>query len=483
VKNVMPVLKPLQDAVRKQYLEAREQCPAGGDYEVFERNLRSDVARYRDANVALESEDSLLGQEFQKTAGQMSVKFEGREHTLEEMAKYLDQSDREAREASWKATQSRRLDDCETLDDIFDALIRIRHERARNADFDHFIGYQFDAMHRFDYTPADCAAYHDAIEQHMVPLLEARHRQRRDDLGVDTLRPWDLNVDRFGRPPLQPFSNGDELSAKCEAIFNDVDPGLGGYFTQMRRDGLLDLDSRPGKAPGGFQAPLAEARNAFIFMNAVGIDFDVRVLLHEAGHFFHTMLCREQPLNEYRRYPMEIAEVASFGMEFFAGRYLERIYEDPADAQRSRIAHLEGKIELLCWIATIDAFQNWLYTNPEHTREARIAAWREIRQRFAGKVVDWTGLETEHDYFWQKQIHLFKNPLYYIEYGIAQLGALQLWQRIQVDPADALAKYKAGLVLGGSRPLPELYETMGIRFAFDESIIRPAAEILREGVE
>lgn len=483
VKTVMPALKPLQDAVRKKYLAAREEYPRDDDaHECFERNLRSDVARFREENVTLESEDELLGQEFQKVSGQMSVSFNGREHTLEEMAAYLDDPDRTLRESAWRATQKRRLEDREKLDEIFDSLIRIRDERARNADFDDFIGYQFDAMHRFDYTPAHCVEYHDAVERFLVPLMEERHRARRADLGVDTLLPWDLNVDPHGRPPLKPFANGEELSWKCEAAFLDVDPQLAGYFSRMRKSGLLDLDSRQGKAPGGYQAPLAEARNAFIFMNAVGLDSDVRILLHEAGHFFHTMLCREQPLNEYRRYPMEIAEVASFGMEFLAGEHLHHIYDDPGDARRSQLAHLEGKIELLCWIATIDAFQHWLYTHPTHSREERIDAWLSVRKRFAGSVVDWTGLETEHEYFWQKQIHLFKYPLYYIEYGIAQLGALQLWQGMKVDRSKALANYKASLALGGSRPLPELYETMGIRFAFNDDVIQPAAKALSAAV-
>lgn len=479
VKTVMPVVKPLQAAVRKKYLDARAQYPLDDDrYECFERNLRRIVARYREANVALESEEAMLGQAFQKVAGQMSITFNGRDHTLEEMAVYLDDPDRTLRESAWRATQQRRLEDREELSAIFDDLIRIRDERARNADFDTFIDFQFDAMHRFDYTPKHCVQFHDAVERFVVPLMDERHRDRQAALSVDTLRPWDLSVDPLGRPPLTPFMRGDELSRKAEAAFDDVDPKLGAYFAQMRKDGLLDLESRQGKAPGGYQASLAEARNAFIFMNAVGLDSDVRVMLHEAGHFFHTMLCREQPLNEYRRYPMEIAEVASFGMELLAGDHLNHFYDNNEDAVRSQRAFLDGKVVLLCWIATIDAFQHWLYTNPTHSREERNEAWRSIHKRFAGNVVDWTGLEIERAYFWQKQIHLFKNPLYYIEYGIAQLGALQLWQRMKEDSADALAKYQASLALGGSRPLPELYEAMGIRFAFDESVVKPVAEAL-----
>ncbi len=483
VKTVMPAIKPLQAAVRKKYLDARMRFPREDDrYFCYERNLRADVARFRDANVALESEEELLGQTFQQIAGQMSVTMNGREHTLEEMTTYLDNPDRTVRETAWHATQQRRLKDREELNTIFDQLIQLRDQRARSAEFDTFIDFQFDAMHRFDYTPKHCLAYHDAVERFVVPALEERHRNRQSALGVQTLRPWDLNVDPLGRAPLKPFETGDEMSRKAEAAFYDVDPKLGDFFAQMRRDGLLDLDSRAGKAPGGYQAPLAEARNAFIFMNAVGLDSDVRIMLHEAGHFFHTMLCREQPLNEYRRYPMEIAEVASFGMELLAGEHLNHFYDNDEDAVRSQRAFLEGKIELLCWIATIDAFQHWLYTNPSHSHEERNAAWLSIRKRFMGDVIDWSGLETEHAFFWQKQIHLFKNPLYYIEYGIAQLGALQLWQRMKDDSADALAKYQASLALGGSRPLPELYEAMGIRFAFDDSVVQPAVKALEAAV-
>jgi len=484
IKAVIPAVRPLQDAIRKKYLQAREQYPRkDDDYECFERNLRADVARFRASNVPLESEDQLLGQEFQQIAGQMSVNYNDRDHTLEEMAVYLNDADRSVREAAWRATQQRRLEDRESLDEIFDKLICLRDERSGNADFANFIDYQFDALHRFDYAPTDCLRFHDAVERFMVPLMEERHRARQSALDVNELRPWDLDVDPTGLPPLKPFTTGDELSQKSEAAFYDVDRRLGTFFTQMRKDRLLDLDSRQGKAPGGYQAPLAEARNAFIFMNAVGLDSDVRIMLHEAGHFIHTMLCREQPLNEYRRYPMEIAEVASFGMEFLAGEHLHHFYDKPEDVARSRQAFLEGKIELLCWIATIDAFQFWLYSNPTHSREDRTAAWLNIRSRFAGDIVDWSGLETEHAYFWQKQIHLFKYPLYYIEYGIAQLGALQLWQNMQNDPVDTLEKYKASLTLGGSRPLPELYETMGIRFAFDEEVVKPAADALSAAVQ
>jgi oligoendopeptidase F len=329
----------------------------------------------------------------------------------------------------------------------------------------------FAKKERFDYTPEDCLRFHEAIERHIVPLARELQRERARKLGVDPLRPWDLAVDPDQRPPLAPFRASEELMEKSHAIFARLDPRLADYFQVLRAQELVDLDNRKGKAPGGYQSTLAEARVPFIFMNAVGTQRDVETLLHEAGHAFHALAAREQPLHAYRSAPIEFCEVASMGMEHLAAPHLPVFYPEE-EARRARRTHLEGLIQFFPWMATVDAFQHWLYLHPGHSREERRAAWLGLMDRFGG-IEDWSGFEANRAVVWHRQLHIFEIPFYYVEYGIAQLGALQLWRCAQADLPGTIDRYLAGLSLGGSRPLPELFQASGLAFDFTDTTIAP----------
>ena len=337
--------------------------------------------------------------------------------------------------------------------------------------------YSFRNRERFDYGIAESVRFHEAVERVVVPLARRIHEEHRAAMGVETLRPWDLSVDPLGRPPLQPFRDVEQLAAGTETVFHDVDAELGDQFAFLRAEHLLDLANRKGKAPGGYQTTLEDKRLPFIFMNAVGLDSDVRTLLHEGGHAFHTLACRGEPLAAYRESPLEFCEVASMSMELLGARRLGPFYDGP-DADRSCRKLLEGIVLILPWIATVDAFQHWIYNHPDHTRDERKAAWKSLLDRFGG-LVDWSGYEEARDHSWHRQLHIFLYPFYYIEYGIAQLGALQIWQRSLTDRAVAVADYKKALALGGSRPLPQLFEAAGIRFDFGDDLIASLMETIR----
>lgn len=478
VERIEPELKPRQFRIERLYLghPARRELPAGR-YREFDRHAEVHVALYRDENVPLETEDARVGQQYQKVSGAMTVTFRGEEKTLVQMGRYLEEPDRALRREAWERMTERRLAEKETFEAQFDELVRLRHRIATNAGYCNYRDYAFPLRGRFDYTPADCEAFHAAIEAELVPLLRELQEERRRRLGVETLRPWDLKVDVENRPPLRPFEDVEGLVSGTERVLERVDAGLAGQFRQMRALKLLDLGNRKGKAPGGYQSSLPEARLPFIFMNAVGQQQDVETVLHEAGHAFHTMATREEDFYAYRDAPIEFCEVASMSMEFLGGDYLDEFYGTD-DVRRARRDHLEGVVETFPWIAAVDAFQHWIYTHPDHTREQRAVAWNGLMDRFGGDT-DWTGWEAARSWSWHRQLHVFLYPFYYVEYGLAQIGALQVWLRSREDRQAALTAYKRALGLGGSRPLPELFEAAGCRFAFDRETLRPLAELLR----
>jgi len=360
-------------------------------------------------------------------------------------------------------------------------MLDVRGRIAGNAGLPDYRAYVFKAKHRFDYGPEECAAFHRAAEELVVPLVAELNRERAELLGVDRLRPWDLAVDVHGRDPLRPFSGADDLIDRSSRLFHRLesgDAGLGALFDTMRDGTSLDLEARPGKAPGGYQQSLDRRRRPFIFMNAAGTQRDVDTMIHEAGHAFHSMLCSGDPIRDYRHAPIEFAEVASMSMELLAHPYLDEFYSD-AEVDRARRTHLEGIIRFLPWCATIDAFQHWLYTNPGHDLEARTARWLELQDRFAPGI-DWSGLEDARAAGWHRQLHIFEVPFYYIEYGIAQLGALQLWLQSREDEGRALANYRAAMTLGGSKPLPELFAAADLEFDFGPATVRRLVEAVRE---
>jgi len=487
VEEIEPRLKPRQFELAKIYRAhpLRAQLPGVGErqggsdrrYFIFDRDVKAQVELFRPENVPLETEEAKLSQQYQKLIGSLTVRFRGEEKTLVQMGRYLEEPDRPLRQESWELVANRRLQETEKLEDIFDKLLGLRQQIARNAGFENYRDYAFRKLGRFDYTPADCERFHEAVETEIVPVVGELQRERRQLLKLDKLRPWDLAVDPLNRPALKPFDKVDRMVACTQAVFDQLDPELASGFRQMQDLRLLDLANRKGKAPGGYQSTLAEARLPFIFMNAVGLQRDVETILHEAGHAFHALAAREEDLYAYRSAPIEFCEVASMSMELLGNEYLETFYS-PGDANRARRTHLEGIAGIFPWIATVDAFQHWIYTHPGHSRDERSAAWLELMDRFGGDV-DWTGYEAARAHLWHRQLHIFIHPFYYIEYGIAQLGALQVWANSKRNKAEALGQYKAALRLGGSTVLPRLFQAAGGRFEFDRKSIKPLMELLR----
>lgn len=478
VEQIEPELKPRQFKLAKLYLAhpLRSQL-APHRYEVFDRDTTLRVELFREENIPLETEESKLAQQFQKLSGSLTVTFRGEEKTLVQMGRYLEEPDRALREEAWRLVAQRRLQEADKFEDNFEALLVLREQIARNAGFPNYRAYAFRAKGRFDYTPEDCLKFHAAVETEIMPVVRLLQAERKRQLGVASLRPWDAAVDPLNRPPLRPFTEVEEMVERTQRVFDHLDAELAGGFRTMRDLKLLDLANRKGKAPGGYQATLAEARLPFIFMNSVGLQRDVETMLHEAGHAFHTLAAKGEDLYSYRSAPIEFCEVASMAMELLGNQHLEEFYST-TEANRARKTHLEGIINFFPWMATVDAFQHWIYTHPGHTRAERKAAWIELMDRFGGDV-DWSGHEAARAHHWHRQLHIFIHPFYYVEYGIAQLGALQVWANSHRNAAQALCDYQAGLALGGSRPLPELFAAAGCRFDFSAETVRPLVSLVR----
>jgi len=454
-------------------------------YGLEDRRRRSAVSIFREENVDLEKEDSTLSQKYYRITGAMTVSFRGEERTLQQMSKFFEVPDRGVREEAWRLTTQRALGNREALDSIYSEMVALRDRIARNAGFDNFRDYTFVKKDRFDYTPHDCEIFHQAVEEAIVPLSRDIDRRRSERMGVDVLRPWDLQVDPAGREAMRPFDQVPALVSGAGKVISKVDTELSSYFQRMVDLQLLDLDSRKGKAPGGYQEELAEVRLPLIFMNAVGKDDDVRTLLHECGHSFHTFLMRKAMLpffNGGANMPNEFSEVASMSMEIISGEHYEGAFYDREDAKRSNWKEAVDNVKLFAWVATIDAFQHWVYTHPQHTEEERANAWVATFNRFCG-LESYEGLESSRAYRWHRQLHIFEVPFYYIEYGIALTGALGVWSRYRKDPKDAIEAYKSALTLGCARPLPELFEAAGVEWGFGPTALRRLAGELRSAVK
>ena len=477
IEKIEPELKPRQFTLSKIYLQhpLRSKLPHAR-YEVFDRHTAVAVALYREENVALETEESKLAQQYQKLSGSLTVQFRGEEKTLVQMGRYLEEPDRALRQEAWELVANRRLQEADKFEEQFEQLLKIREQIAANAGFPNYLQYSFRRLERFDYTAQDCEKFHDAIEKEVIPSLAKLQAERHQKLGLTSLRPWDLAVDPLNQPALRPFDGVEKMVSSTQEIFNKLDPQLAEGFQTMQNLKLLDLANRKGKAPGGYQSTLAESRLPFIFMNAVGVQRDVETILHEAGHAFHALASRHEDIHHYRNAPIEFCEVASMSMELLGNEYIESFYP-AAEAKRARRDHLEGILEIFPWIATVDAFQHWIYTHPGHTRADRQKAWLNLMDRFGG-AVDWTGYEKVRANLWHRQLHIFLHPFYYVEYGIAQLGALQVWANSKKDKPLALKQYQQGLALGGSRPLPELFEAAGCKFDFSQKTVHPLVELV-----
>ena len=472
VENVRPKLSEFSDKLNRRIIDHSSLEDLPERYNLMIRGIESDIEIFRVENIPLGVEQTKLVTKAQGITGAMTVEFEGKERTFPEMRGFLESNDRTQRKEAWKSMVNRWMENSEELSEIFDKLIKIRHQIALNAGFKSYTDYMFRAMHRFDYSVEDCLIFHKSIEEICMPIVKKINSERKSSFGLNKLSPWDVNEksgsgpDIAGKLPLRPFETVDEMVTKLSQLFHNMSNDLGAKFNKLVEMDTLDLETRKGKAPGGYQYYLEKSRIPFIFMNAAGLQGDLETMIHESGHAFHSLYCGHLELIDERNYPIEFAEVASMSMELLTQPGWSIFYDEQEDADRAKISHLEGVIFLLPWIATIDAFQHWIYANPEHTREERKLQWISLRERF-GSVMDWEGNEDFRELSWQQQGHLFGVPFYYVEYGIAQLGALQLWQTHRKNPKKALKDYSNAMELGNTKTLPDLFAAAELELGFD----------------
>lgn len=482
--EIEPKISPLANELNKKFVESPFMDDLDKEkYFVYSRAIKKALELYRDENIELFTELQVKQQKYQSITGAMSVELNGQEYTLEQASVFIKDLNREVRENAWKTIQQRRLVDKDDLNILFDELIRLRNQVALNAGFENYRDYMFQALGRFDYTPQDCYDFANAIEKEIVPILKEQAEKRREALALEVLKPWDLEVSVSGKPALKPFNNGEELIDKSIACFNAIDEKLGSKLATMKANNLFDVESRKGKAPGGYNYPLAETGAPFIFMNSANSLRDLTTMVHEGGHAIHTFLTANLALNDFKHCPSEVAELASMSMELISMDKWDVYFDNEEDLNRAKKEQLADVLKTLPWVAVIDQFQHWIYTNPSHTAADREETFKQIYNRFGAGFADWTDLEQQFGNVWQKQLHLFEVPFYYIEYAIAQLGAIAVWKNYKENPEKALEQYLAALALGYTKPINEIYETAGIKFDFSEEYVKELASFVKDELE
>lgn len=465
--EIQPKIQPYADILNKKLVD----CPFTKaldqeKYFTYLRSVKKSIDLFREANIPLQAEAAVLQQQYGSIAGKMMIEQDGQEFTLQQAGKFLESEDRSIRETVYKKIAERRLIDKEPLNELFSKLVALRHQVAINAGFSNYRDYKFAEMGRFDYTPASCFQFHEAVKKEVLPLVNQIYNEQKQRLGLDVMKPWDTEAEPAGIEPLRPFTDGRDLLDKSIKCLDELNPFFGDCLRKMDELNHLDLDSRKGKAPGGYNMPLAESGAPFIFMNAASQMSDLTTMVHEGGHAIHSFLAHGLELTGFKEYPTEMAEVASMSMELFTMDHWDVFFDNEEEMRRAKRHQLERVITIFPWIATIDKFQHWVYENPVHTIEERKENWLRILNEFATSAIDYSGLEPFRSYNWQRQLHLFEVPFYYIEYGIAQLGAIGMWKQYRDNPEKALENYMKGLSLGGTKTLPALYEAAGIAFDF-----------------
>lgn len=468
-----------QKLIDSEYVEQLDQ----EKYFIYLRGIKKSIELFREENIPVQTEIQVEQQKYQSITGAMSVEIGGKEFTLEQAGALLKDTDRSKRQEAWEKITARRLQDKQPLNELFDLLLVLRHKVARNANFENFRDYMFQALGRFDYTPQDCYAFHEAIETEIVPILREQAHKRQEALGLDALKPWDMDVDITGKPALKPFTDGADLVNKSIACFNRINPYLGERLEIMKENGLFDVESRKGKAPGGYNYPLAETGAPFIFMNSANTFRDLTTMVHEGGHAVHTFLTANLELNDFKHCPSEVAELASMSMELISMDNWDVYFENEEELKRAKRDQLIDVLKTLPWVAVVDQFQHWLYTNPDHTDAQRTEAWIQIYERFGAGFTDWSQHPEAQANLWQKQLHIFEVPFYYIEYGMAQLGAIAVWKNYKENPEKGLQQYLDALKLGYTKTIKEIYETAGIKFDFSAGYVKDLAEFVKSELE
>ncbi|MCS6823567.1 MAG: M3 family oligoendopeptidase [Cytophagaceae bacterium] len=472
VANIQPNIAPYSNALDEKALRSvflKELREPG--YPIAIRNIEKEFKIFREKNVPILSQIEQEAHKYGAISGAMTVEILGKELTIQQASDYLQSYDRSLREKAYIKISERQYKDKDKLDDLYSKLIHLRNKVALNADFKNYRDYMFTALGRFDYTPQDCFDFHEAVRKKVLPLINELASERKNTLKLDELKPWDLQVNYHGKQPLKPFNNADELLQKTITCFRSIDPYLAECLSVMKQKGHLDLESRKGKAPGGYNYPLDKTGIPFIFMNATSTLRDVVTLVHEGGHALHAFLTKDLELNVFKHPPAEVAELASMSMELISMEHWDVYFKDKKELARAKREHLEGVIKTLPWVATIDKFQHWVYENPTHSIEERKRKWLEIFSEFSSPLIDWKGCEKYRYYTWQKQLHLFEVPFYYIEYGIAQLGAIAIWKNYKSNPKKAFSDYLDALKLGYTATVKDIYKTANISFDFSPEYI------------
>ncbi len=482
--EIQPRLQPYADRLNRKLVENPYTAELDKDkFFTYLRSVRKSIDLFREANIPIQAELSVMQQQYGVIAGKMTVEVNGQEYTLQQASKFLESHDRALREEVYRKIQERRLQDKEAMHNLYTQLIERRQNIAVNAGFKNYRDFKFLELGRFDYTKQDCLEFHESVKLHVIPLAEKIYTAKKAKLGLDILRPWDTEAEAEGVEPLRPFEGGRELLAKTEKCFEELNPFFADCLRKMDELKHFDLDSRKGKAPGGYNCPLAESGAPFIFMNAAGQMGDVTTMVHEGGHAVHSFLAHPLELSAFKEYPMEIAEVASMAMELFTMDHWHTFFDNAEDLKRAKEHQLERVITIFPWIAIIDKFQHWVYEHPGHTVEERTEQWMAILAEFSTNSVDYTGLDEYRKIGWQRQLHLFEVPFYYIEYGIAQLGAIGLWMQYKLDPKRAIDNYIRALSLGGTKTLPELYAAAELKFDFSPAHIKVLMDFVKEQMD
>lgn len=482
VTEIQPKLAPLEDQLNRKLSESSftEELKSDPAYAIFFRAIENALDLYREENIPIQAELAEESQKYGSLSAAQSIEYEGESLTMQKAALFLKETDESVRKEVFEKMGARRREDVDKFDALFATLLEKRHQIALNAGFENYRDYKLQAMGRFDYTVQDCRDFHQSVKTAIVPIVKELQQERLNKLGKDKFKPWDLDVDPEGKLPLKPFEKGSELLNGSTEMFNRIDPYFGDCLATMSEMGHLDLESKDGKSPGGYNYPLYEIGVPFIFMNAVGSQRDLVTMVHEGGHAIHSFLSRELEITGFKSLPSEVAELASMAMELLSMDQWHEFYSDSDDLKRAKKEQLETILRLLPWIAQVDEFQHWLYENHTHTSEERNNYWVELSKQYGTGLTDWSGYEDIQQTSWQRQLHIFEVPFYYIEYGIAQLGALGVWKNSLEDKPKAIESYKNALKLGYTRSIPDIYETAGITFDFTEKNITTLAAFVQE---
>jgi oligoendopeptidase F len=479
--QIQPQIQVAANALQKKLMANAFVTELPTDkYAIYLRSVANSLKLFKEENVPLQAELAVLQQQFGTINGKMTVTVNEKEYTLQQAAKFLESKDRILRKEVYEKINERRYRDREELSNLYDKLIGLRVSIAKNAGMETYTQYRFSELGRFDYTPTECKAFADAIKMAVLPLVNEIYNYKKEKLGLEVLKPYDVEAEPDNVKALEPFTTGEELLTKTFACFEQLDPFFANCLQHMQKLGHFDLESRKGKAPGGYNCPLAETGAPFIFMNAAGQMDDVTTMVHEGGHAVHSFLAHKLPLTAHKEYPMEIAEVASMAMELFSMDYWHSFFKDEIELKRAKIHQLERVITIFPWIAIIDQFQHWQYANPAANAEERKAAWIKLTDEYKNEVVSSEGYEHFKAYQWQRQLHLYEVPFYYIEYGIAQLGAIGLWKQFKENKEAALNNYCKALALGGTKTLPELYAAAGLQFNFGPAIVKEYMDFVHQ---